>query len=69
MIDYLGTLVLSAAVTSLIPPTSLGGTTNRGGRRPSTSWERPGIGVFVLVERRAAEPVLPLHLFSCAPSR
>src|SRR6202044_3783049 len=66
VIDYLGTLVLSAAVTSLILLTSLGGTTYRWASAPIYILGVAGvvlIGVFVLVERRAAEPVLPLHLF------
>ena len=66
VIDYLGTLVLSAAVTSLILLTSLGGTTYPWRSTPIYLLGVAGvllIGVFVLVERRAAEPVLPLHLF------
>jgi EmrB/QacA subfamily drug resistance transporter len=65
-IDYLGTLVLSAAVTSLILLTSLGGTTYPWRSAPIYILGAAGavlIGLFVLVERRAAEPVLPLHLF------
>jgi EmrB/QacA subfamily drug resistance transporter len=65
-IDYLGTLVLSAAVTSLILLTSLGGSTYPWASTPIYILGVAGvvlIGVFVLVERRAAEPVLPLHLF------
>jgi len=66
VIDYLGTLVLSAAVTSLILLTSLGGTTYPWRSTPIYILGVAGvllIGVFVLVERRAVEPVLPLHLF------
>jgi EmrB/QacA subfamily drug resistance transporter len=65
-IDYLGTLVLSAAVTSLILLTSLGGSTYPWASTPIYILGVAGvvlIGVFILVERRAAEPVLPLHLF------
>jgi EmrB/QacA subfamily drug resistance transporter len=65
-IDYLGTLVLSTAVTSLILLTSLGGTTYPWKSTPIYILGVAGvalIGVFVFVERRAAEPVLPLHLF------
>ena len=46
--------------------TSLGGTTYPWGSAPIIILGVAGvllIGVFVLVERRAAEPVLPLHLF------
>ena len=66
VIDYLGILALSAAVTALILLTSLGGTTYPWKSGPIYILGVAGvllIGVFVLVERRAAEPVLPLHLF------
>ena len=66
VIDYLGTLVLSLAATSLILLTSLGGTTYAWKSLPIYILGVAGvvfIGLFVLVERRAAEPVLPLHLF------
>jgi MFS family permease len=66
VIDYLGTLVLSAAATSLILLTSLGGTTYPWKSAPIYILGACGIvliGLFVVVERRAAEPVLPLHLF------
>ncbi|MFI9758078.1 MDR family MFS transporter [Streptomyces sp. NPDC051963] len=65
-IDYLGTFLIAAVATCLVLVASLGGTT--------WSWGSPQIvglavlGVvlavaFVAVERRAAEPVLPLKLF------
>jgi EmrB/QacA subfamily drug resistance transporter len=66
VIDYLGTLTLSLAATSLILLTSLGGTTYPWRSAPIYILGVAGvvlIGLFVLVERRAAEPVLPLHLF------
>ncbi len=65
-IDYLGTVVLSLAATALILLTSLGGTTYPWASAPIYILGIAGvalIGLFVLVERRAAEPVLPLHLF------
>jgi EmrB/QacA subfamily drug resistance transporter len=65
-IDYLGTVVLGLAVTSLILLTSLGGTTYAWASTPIYILGVAGvalIGVFVFVERKAAEPVLPLHLF------
>jgi EmrB/QacA subfamily drug resistance transporter len=65
-IDYLGTAVLSLAVTSLVLLTSLGGTTYPWASAPIYILGVAGvvlIGVFVVVERRAVEPVLPLHLF------
>ena len=66
VIDYAGTIVLSLAATSLILLTSLGGTTYPWASAPIYLLGTVGvllIGVFVLVERRAAEPILPLHLF------
>ena len=67
VIDYLGTILLAAAATSLVLLTTLGGNTYR--------WASPQIiflavasvvfiVAFVLTERRAAEPVLPLRLFT-----
>ena len=66
VIDYLGTAVLALAATSFILLTSLGGTTYGWGSAPIFILGAVGVvlvGIFVLVERRAAEPVLPLHLF------
>jgi EmrB/QacA subfamily drug resistance transporter len=65
-IDYLGTIVLSLAATSLILLTSLGGTTYPWRSTPIYILAVAGavlIAAFVLAERRAAEPILPLHLF------
>jgi EmrB/QacA subfamily drug resistance transporter len=65
-IDYLGTAVLALAATSFILLTSLGGTTYAWNSAPIWILGVAGVvlvGVFVVVERRAAEPVLPLHLF------
>ncbi|WP_432042487.1 MDR family MFS transporter [Streptomyces cadmiisoli] len=66
VIDYLGTFLIAAVATCLVLVASLGGTT--------WGWGSPQIiglivlavvlvVAFVLVERRAAEPVLPLKLF------
>ncbi|WP_369242914.1 MDR family MFS transporter [Streptomyces sp. R21] len=66
VIDYLGTLLIATVATCLILVASLGGTT--------WDWNSPqliGVAVlgvvlavvFVAVEQRAAEPVLPLKLF------
>jgi EmrB/QacA subfamily drug resistance transporter len=66
VIDYVGTAVLALAATSFILLTSLGGTTYAWGSAPIWILGACGVvlvGVFVVVERRAAEPVLPLHLF------
>jgi EmrB/QacA subfamily drug resistance transporter len=65
-IDYLGTIVLSLAATSLILLTSLGGTTYPWASGPIYILGAAGAlltGLFILVERRAAEPIVPLHLF------
>jgi len=67
VIDYLGTVLLAAAATGLVLFTTLGGSTYEWGSVPIILL---GVGsvvlimLFVLVERRAAEPVLPLHLFA-----
>ncbi len=66
-IDYLGAVLLSLAATSLILLTSLGGTTYRWASAPIYLLGIAGavlIVLFLLAERRAAEPILPLHLFS-----
>ncbi|MEU7262435.1 MDR family MFS transporter [Streptomyces albidoflavus] len=66
VIDYLGTFLIAAVAACLVLAASLGGTT--------WAWGSPqiiGLAVlavvlgawFVRVERRAAEPVLPLRLF------
>ncbi|MET9442863.1 MDR family MFS transporter [Streptomyces sp. NPDC006610] len=66
-IDYLGTLLIASVATCLVLVASLGGTT--------WAWASPQIAglaaaavvlavAFVAVERRAAEPVLPLKLFA-----
>ena len=65
-VDYLGAAVLATGLSAIVLFTSLGGTTY--------SWGSPailamlGVGVVLLlafpfVERRAAEPILPLELF------
>ena len=65
-IDYLGFVVLSLAATSFILLTSLGGTTYAWDSAPIWILGAFGVvlvGVFIYVERKAIEPVLPLHLF------
>jgi EmrB/QacA subfamily drug resistance transporter len=65
-IDYLGTVLLAVAATSLVLLTTLGGNTFPWASAPTYILAIAGgiciIG-FVLVERRAAEPVMPLELF------
>ena len=66
-IDYAGTVLIGTAATCLVLLTSLGGVTYRWGSFPIIL-----LGVlalvcvagFILVEARAAEPVMPLHLFT-----
>ncbi|MBV8084485.1 MAG: MFS transporter [Chloroflexi bacterium] len=65
-IDYLGTALVAAGTTALVLVTTLGGNTYAWG-----SWQVIGLLVagvvllaaFVFVEQRAAEPVMPPHLF------
>jgi EmrB/QacA subfamily drug resistance transporter len=66
-IDYLGVVVLSLGTTALVLLTSLGGTTYAWASAPIVVLGVAGIVllcVFGFVEKRAKEPVLPLHLFS-----
>ncbi len=67
VIDYLGAAVLVLSVSFLVLFTSLGGTTYPWGSPTIVGFGVAGavlLVVFVFVERRATEPVLPLHLFS-----
>ena len=66
-IDYAGTVLLAGSATSLIIFASLGGVSWPWASVPSYFTAVLGVllGVgFVLVERVAAEPVIPLHLFT-----
>jgi EmrB/QacA subfamily drug resistance transporter len=65
-VDYLGTLLMAAGVSCVILFLSLGGTTQPWGSPRSVALAAAGVVLlvlFVLVERRAAEPILPLRLF------
>ncbi len=67
VIDWAGAVVLAVSVTGLVLLTSLGGTTYAWGSAPIVAFGVIGVvftAVFVLVERRAVEPILPLHLFA-----
>ena len=66
VIDYLGIVVISLGATGLTLATSWGGTTY--------PWDSPviiglfvasvaAVGLFILVERQAPEPMLPMRLF------
>jgi EmrB/QacA subfamily drug resistance transporter len=65
-IDYLGTVLLAGAATSLVLFTSLGGTTYPWSSAPTFILAGAAVvlgAAFVWAESRAAEPVVPLHLF------
>jgi EmrB/QacA subfamily drug resistance transporter len=65
-IDYLGAALLAGSLSAIVLFTSLGGTTYAWGSTPMIVLAAVGIaglGAFVLAERRAAEPILPLELF------
>ncbi|MDX3849629.1 MDR family MFS transporter [Streptomyces sp. AK02-01A] len=65
-IDYLGTFLIAAVATCLVLVASLGGTTWAWGSVQVIGLTILGLvllAVFIRVERRAAEPVLPLRLF------
>ncbi len=65
-IDYLGTIMIGGAATSLVLLTSLGGVTYPWGSGPIVTLAVLAVAftiAFIVAERRAAEPVLPLHLF------
>ncbi|MFF9237784.1 DHA2 family efflux MFS transporter permease subunit [Streptomyces sp. NPDC014801] len=66
VIDYLGTFLIASVATCLVLVASLGGTTWDWGSPQIVGLAVLGValaGAFVAVERRAAEPVLPLKLF------
>ncbi|MEV7279607.1 MFS transporter [Streptomyces sp. NPDC093111] len=65
-IDYLGTFLIASVATCLVLVASLGGTTWAWGSSQIIGLSVLGVVLlvwFVYVERRAAEPVLPLKLF------
>ncbi len=67
VIDYLGTALLMLSASCLVLFASLGGTTYPWGSAPIVALGVAGVvllGIFVVVERDAIEPILPLHLFS-----
>ncbi|MFI6929413.1 DHA2 family efflux MFS transporter permease subunit [Streptomyces sp. NPDC050287] len=66
VIDYLGTFLIASVATCLVLVASLGGTTWGWGSPQTVGLAVLGVVLavaFVAVERRAAEPVLPLRLF------
>jgi EmrB/QacA subfamily drug resistance transporter len=66
VIDYLGAALVAAGTTCLVLMTSLGGTTYAWGSPQIVTLAVAGVvllALFVAVERRAEEPILPLRLF------
>jgi len=66
VIDYAGTLLLAAAATAFILLTSTGGVSYAWASTPIIVMGVVGVVcviAFVMVERRAVEPLLPMHLF------
>jgi EmrB/QacA subfamily drug resistance transporter len=67
VIDYLGTFLIAAAATALVLFTSLGGTSFPWTSPTSIALAVGGVVLtvaFLLAERRAVEPILPLPLFA-----
>lgn len=65
-IDYAGIILLATISTAIVLVTSLGGTTWAWSSAPvygMVALALASLAAFVVVERRSAEPVLPLHLF------
>jgi EmrB/QacA subfamily drug resistance transporter len=65
-IDYAGAALLAAALSAVVLLTDLGGTVFRWTAPPMLAMMAAAavaLGAFLIVERRAAEPVLPLRLF------
>ncbi|MFI1867909.1 MDR family MFS transporter [Streptomyces jumonjinensis] len=65
-IDYLGTFLIASVATCLVLVASLGGTTWAWSSAQIIGLAALGmvlLALFILVERRAVEPVLPLGLF------
>ena len=65
-IDYLGAALLAVGLSGIVLYTSLGGATYDWGAPQMVAMLALGLvslGAFLLVERRAAEPILPLDLF------
>jgi EmrB/QacA subfamily drug resistance transporter len=65
-IDYLGAVLLASGLAAIVLYTSLGGTTYAWGSPGMVALVASGVvllAAFVLAEKRAAEPILPLELF------
>jgi EmrB/QacA subfamily drug resistance transporter len=69
VIDYLGTLFLALAASSLVVVTSLGGVSFPWASFQTAAFVVAGVaftGAFLVVEHKAVEPVIPLRLFKNA---
>jgi EmrB/QacA subfamily drug resistance transporter len=67
VIDYLGTVLIALAATSLVLFTSLGGTSYPWGSPFIIGLAAAGVVftvLFLVAERRAVEPIIPLPLFT-----
>ncbi len=67
VIDYAGTILLTLGASSLVLVASLGGTTYPWASAPIIILGAAGVvllAAWAVVERRAAEPILPLKLFA-----
>jgi len=65
-VDYLGAAVLAIAVTAIVLITTWGGTQYRWGSATILTLVAvavAGTAAFLMIERQAAEPILPLHVF------
>ncbi len=65
-IDYLGASVMSASVVALILMLTWGGSTYAWGSATIVCLGIASLvllGIFIAIERRATEPIVPLHLF------
>lgn len=66
-IDYLGAAVLAVAVSCIVLLTTWGGTEHAWGSPTIVGLGGAGVallGVLVVIERRATEPIVPIHLFA-----
>jgi EmrB/QacA subfamily drug resistance transporter len=65
-VDYLGAAVLAVAVTAIVLLTTWGGTQYAWGSAVILTLITvavAGTAAFLMIERRAAEPIIPLHVF------
>ena len=65
-VDYAGAVLLAVGLSGIVLMTSLGGTSYDWGSAQIVGLGAIGVAglvAFVVVESRAAEPILPLHLF------